>query len=409
MRSWPGLYLPPITANYPQLNLFSTYAAKLVGVNQDLPIDIYVCGITPYDSTHCGHAATYITFDLIHRYLKSAGATVNFIENITDIDDPLLERANRDGQDWHELAENQIDLFRSDMVALHVLPPTSYIGAIESMSEVFKQIAVFQAANLTYEIDGDLYLSIAECTGALENLPFSLEESLRIFKERGGDPDRVGKKHPLDTLLWLKGRPNEPAWESPFGAGRPGWHIECAAIALKYASGNPKFTLTIQGGGSDLIFPHHYMSGVQGRNLVNREFAEIYTHTGMIGLAGEKMSKSKGNLVFVSTLLAEGVDPVVIRVNLMQDRYRDDRMWSGTGLARAEEKVLRIRSALSREEVAPTKPLINEIISALSSDLDTPKVFELVDRWCFDTEAGQSGGSAGEIARAFDALLGLTF
>ena len=409
MRSWPGLYLPPITANYPQLNLFSTYAAKLVGVNQDLPIDIYVCGITPYDSTHCGHAATYITFDLIHRYLKSAGATVNFIENITDIDDPLLERANRDGQDWHELAENQIDLFRSDMVALHVLPPTSYIGAIESMSEVFKQIAVFQAANLTYEIDGDLYLSIAECPGALENLPFSLEESLRIFKERGGDPDRVGKKHPLDTLLWLKGRPNEPAWESPFGAGRPGWHIECAAIALKYASGDPKFTLTIQGGGSDLIFPHHYMSGVQGRNLVNREFAEIYTHTGMIGLAGEKMSKSKGNLVFVSTLLAEGVDPVVIRVNLMQDRYRDDRMWSGTGLARAEEKVLRIRSALSREEVAPTKPLINEIISALSSDLDTPKVFELVDRWCFDTEAGQSGGSAGEIARAFDALLGLTF
>ncbi len=409
MRSWPGLYLPPITANYPQLNLFSTYAAKLVGVNQDLPIDIYVCGITPYDSTHCGHAATYITFDLIHRYLKSAGATVNFIENITDIDDPLLERANRDGQDWHELAENQIDLFRSDMVALHVLPPTSYIGAIESMSEVFKQIAVLQAANLTYEIDGDLYLSIAECPGALENLPFSLEESLRIFKERGGDPDRVGKKHPLDTLLWLKGRPNEPAWESPFGAGRPGWHIECAAIALKYASGNPKFTLTIQGGGSDLIFPHHYMSGVQGRNLVNREFAEIYTHTGMIGLAGEKMSKSKGNLVFVSTLLAEGVDPVVIRVNLMQDRYRDDRMWSGTGLARAEEKVLRIRSALSREEVAPTKPLINEIISALSSDLDTPKVFELVDRWCFDTEAGQSGGSAGEIARAFDALLGLTF
>ena len=409
MRSWPGLYLPPITANYPQLNLFSTYAAKLVGVNQDLPIDIYVCGITPYDSTHCGHAATYITFDLIPRYLKSAGATVNFIENITDIDDPLLERANRDGQDWHELAENQIDLFRSDMVALHVLPPTSYIGAIESMSEVFKQIAVFQAANLTYEIDGDLYLSIAECPGALENLPFSLEESLRIFKERGGDPDRVGKKHPLDTLLWLKGRPNEPAWESPFGAGRPGWHIECAAIALKYASGNPKFTLTIQGGGSDLIFPHHYMSGVQGRNLVNREFAEIYTHTGMIGLAGEKMSKSKGNLVFVSTLLAEGVDPVVIRVNLMQDRYRDDRMWSGTGLARAEEKVLRIRSALSREEVAPTKPLINEIISALSSDLDTPKVFELVDRWCFDTEAGQSGGSAGEIARAFDALLGLTF
>ncbi len=409
MRSWPDLYLPPITAYYPQLTLFSTYTKKFVPVKQELPIDIYVCGITPYDATHCGHAATYITFDLIHRYLKSAGATVNLIENITDIDDPLLERAARDGQNWQELAENQIDLFRSDMTALHVLPPTSYIGAIESMTEVFKQIAVFQAANLTYEIAGDLYLSIAECPGALEDLPFSLEESLRISKERGGDPDRVGKKHPLDTLLWLKGRPNEPAWESPFGPGRPGWHIECAAIALKYANGNPKFTLTIQGGGSDLIFPHHYMSGVQGKNLVNREFAEIYTHTGMIGLVGEKMSKSKGNLVFVSKLLAEGVDPVVIRINLMQDRYRNDRMWSGAGLAQAEEKVLRIRSALSREEVAPTKPLINEIISALSSDLDTPKVFKLVDRWCFDTEAGQTGGSSGEIARAFDALLGLTF
>lgn len=409
MRSWPDLYLPPITANYPQLNLFSTYTKKLVPVNQELPLSIYVCGITPYDATHCGHAATYIAFDLIHRYLKSAGANVNFIENITDIDDPLLERAARDGVDWQDLAENQIDLFRSDMTALHVLPPTSYVGAIESMNEVFKQIAVFQAANLTYEIAGDLYLSIAECPGALENLPLSFAESLRIFKERGGDPDRVGKKHPLDTLLWLKGRPNEPAWESPFGPGRPGWHIECAAIALKHASGNPKSTLTIQGGGSDLIFPHHYMSGVQGRTLANREFAEIYAHTGMIGLAGEKMSKSKGNLVFVSKLLADGVDPVVIRIHLMQDRYRDDRMWSGAGLAQAEEKVMRIRSALSREEVAPTNPLIDEIITALSNDLDTPKVFKLVDRWCFDTESGRSGGSSGEIARVFDALLGLTF
>lgn len=409
MHSWPDIYVPPVSADFPNLSLFSTYQKTLKYVDSSETINIYVCGITPYDATHCGHAATYISFDLIHRYLKCSGKTVNFIENITDIDDPLLERASRDSIDWQELAMSQIDLFRSDMTALHVLPPSYYIGAIESMSEVFKQIKIFNSKGLTYELDGDLYLSIAECEGTIVNLPHDLTESLRIFKERGGDPDRVGKKHPLDTLLWLKARAGEPSWDSPFGAGRPGWHIECAAIALKYATENRDSVLTIQGGGSDLIFPHHYMSAVQGKSLTGREFAHIYSHTGMIGLDGEKMSKSKGNLVFVSKLLADGVDPVTIRVGLMREHYRTDRMWSGAGLASAEEDVARIRKALSREVVAPSVPLIEKIVVALSKDLDTPEVFKLINQWCSDTENGGEGGSAGEVARALDALLGLTF
>lgn len=409
MRSWPNLYIPPLDFDIPELSIFSTYKQQIVTISRRTEMEIYVCGITPYDATHCGHAATYITFDLIHRYLLAAGSKVNFIENITDIDDPLLERATRDGQNWRELAESQIDLFRADMTALHVIPPTSYIGAVESMNEVFKQIAIFQGANLIYDIEGDLYLSIEECEGALDSLPFTLAESLKIFQERGGDPDRPGKRHRLDTLLWLKARPGEPSWDSPFGPGRPGWHIECAAIALKYAKGNSESVLTIQGGGSDLIFPHHYMSAVQVKALTKVDLAQIFVHTGMIGLNGEKMSKSKGNLVFISTLLAEGVDPVVIRVGLMQGRYREDRMWSGGGLQVASDLVHKIRSTLSREVVAPTKPLVEQIIVALSNDLDTPEVFQLISKWCSDSEKGVVGGLPGEAARAFDALLGLTF
>lgn len=409
MRSWPELYLPSVAGKFPELRIFSTYVKRLEIVNRESPVEIYVCGITPYDATHCGHAATYISFDLIHRFLKCAGSTVNFIENITDIDDPLLERANRDKQNWRDLAESQIDLFRSDMTALHVLPPTSYIGAIESMTEVFKQIAVFKKAGLTYELAGDLYLSISECEGALDDLPLSLADALRIFKERGGDPDRVGKRHPLDTLLWMKARSGEPSWDSPFGNGRPGWHIECAAIALKYANGNHRSTLTIQGGGSDLIFPHHFMSAVQAKTLTKKEFADIYAHTGMIGLDGDKMSKSKGNLVFISKLLSQGIDPMVIRTNLMSEHYRADRMWSEQSLEKTSTQVSRIRSVLSREVVAPTASLINKIVAALANDLDTPAVFRAIDQWCAATETGEVGGSAGEISRAFDSLLGLSF
>jgi len=382
---------------------------------------MYVCGITPYDATHLGHAATYLTFDLIHRYLLASGKKVHFVENITDIDDPLLERAERDNLDWVALAEKEIELFRSDMTALRVLPPQFYIGAVESIPDVISAIEIYQSRNLTYVLDGDVYLSLKRIPGALENLPVSYSEAIEIFRQRGGDPDRPGKEDPLDTVLWLSKKPGEPFWSSPYGDGRPGWHIECTAISLKYLApmkGDEDSQLrlipliTLQGGGSDLLFPHHYMSSVQARALRGREFSTLYVHAGMIGLDGEKMSKSKGNLVFVSKLLSDGVDPMTIRIALLRDKYSHDRMWSNDLLLSAESLRARMIEALAQTHVVSTDTLRKEIISALSQGLNTEKVFHALEEWLqhnIQAKADERVESSGVIARFLDGLLGLTF
>ena len=382
---------------------------------------MYVCGITPYDATHLGHAATYLTFDLIHRYLLASGKKVHFVENITDIDDPLLERAERDHLDWVELAEKEIELFRSDMTALRVLPPQFYIGAVESIPDVISAIEIYRSRNLTYVLDGDVYLSLKRFPGALENLPVSYSEAIEIFRQRGGDPDRPGKEDPLDTVLWLAKKPGEPFWSSPYGDGRPGWHIECTAISLKYLApmkGDEDSQLrsipliTLQGGGSDLLFPHHYMSSVQARALRGREFSALYVHAGMIGLDGEKMSKSKGNLVFVSKLLSDGVDPMTIRIALLRDKYSNDRMWSNDLLASAESLRARMIEAFAQTHVVSTDTLRKEIVSALSQGLNTEKVFHVLEEWLqhnIQAKADERVESSGVIARFLDGLLGLTF
>ncbi len=412
MLSWPDIYIPPIDqgTTFKPLTLLSHYSKVRVRLDSALPKSLYVCGITPYDSTHLGHAATYLTFDLIHRYLVASGNRVAFTENITDIDDPLIERAKRDGGDWQELARDQINLFRSDMTALRVLPPRDFIGVVESIPELIKKILIMEGLKKTYRVAGDLYLSLLDVEGAIENLPCSLDKAIEIFAERGGDPARVGKKHPLDPLLWSLQKPGEPGWDSPFGIGRPGWHIECATIALDSLdgfNGSDEYSITIQGGGSDLFFPHHYMSALHSQVLTEKPFAEVYVHAGMIGLNGEKMSKSKGNLVFVSRLLSDGVDPMAIRLALMEDPYASDRMWSDQRLIDSNNFLERLRSSLAREEVAPTATLIHEIAAAIADDLDMKKVFALLRKWCTDCEAGSSGGQAGALSRALDTLCGL--
>ncbi|NDC82020.1 MAG: hypothetical protein EBZ79_05110 [Actinobacteria bacterium] len=237
MLSWPNVYMPPALAgiNPPTLALFDSYKGKKVAISGDQN-SIYVCGITPYDATHMGHAATYLAFDLVNRYLKASGKKVSFVENITDIDDPLLERAARDCQDWKELAASQIDLFREDMTALNVLPPNAYRGVIESMDDIILLVEQMIAIGKTYELEGDIYLDLQQVDGAIQDLPLPLEQALIIFKERGGDPQRVGKRHALDPLLWKARAGEDPYWIASFGEGRPGWHIECTAIALKNLS-----------------------------------------------------------------------------------------------------------------------------------------------------------------------------
>jgi len=409
MLSWPDAYMPPALAGikHPTLQLFDSYKGKKVDILGEQS-SIYICGITPYDATHMGHAATYLTFDLVNRYLRASGKNVSFVENITDIDDPLLERATRDNQDWRELAESQIELFREDMTSLGVLPPNAYRGVIESMDEIISTVEEMIATGKSYILDGDIYLDLNQVDGAIENLPLALDQALKIFEERGGDPARVGKRHALDPLLWKARKGDDPFWEAPFGQGRPGWHIECTAIALKNLPKASSTSITLQAGGSDLIFPHHYMTALQAKALTGVEFASCYSHAGMIGLDGEKMSKSKGNLVFVSKLRQEGVSPALIIIALFTDRYSTDRMWSRELLDDANKLLARLLSALSRQEVAPTFEVVQEIVNAISDDLNSPKVFELLNSWCLKTEEGEVGGSPGEISRALDTYLGIT-
>jgi L-cysteine:1D-myo-inositol 2-amino-2-deoxy-alpha-D-glucopyranoside ligase len=414
MKSWAGpSYRKEASSrkDVPVLNLFNTASSQVESLEVKDFYRMYVCGITPYDATHLGHASTYISFDLINRYLRFSGATVAFVENITDIDDPLLERALRDGVDWQELAHSQIELFRGDMVALRVIPPDHYIGVVEAMEQIIESILLLQKADSLYAVEGDLYFRVRRDPEFLERSHISLNTALEIFSQRGGDPQRVGKEDPLDALVWRMQRPGEPGWPSPFGMGRPGWHIECSAIALHFLNPSPEddYAIDIQGGGSDLIFPHHDMSAAQGLIATDQQFARSFVHTGMIGLDGEKMSKSLGNLVFVSRLLADGVDPMAIRLALMGHHYRSDHMWTTPEISRAEKFVERLRLNLSRVEVAPTSPVMAEILVAMSQDLNTEGVIALLVTWCEKTERGQSGGSAGELARFLDELLGLAF
>jgi len=409
---WPSPSLPHIDHQVPALRLQSTSGPFeiLPGSEQRM----YVCGITPYDATHLGHAATYLTFDLINRYTRLSGGSMHFVENITDIDEPLLVRAERDGSDWQSLAQKETDLFAADMAALRILAPEWFVPATQVMDLVDQAISAMEQNGFVYTLEGDFYFRTKEL---LADLPYPEAECLRIFGERGGDPERSGKEHPLDPVLWIANKEGEPGWQSSHGFGRPGWHIECAVISLRYLLGEDFLTgdstrsslIDIQGGGSDLIFPHHFMSAIQVKAITGAQFARAYVHSGMIGLDGEKMSKSKGNLVFVSKLLEEGVDPVIIRFALLRDHYASDRMWSQEILISATSDVARIRMALSRNEVAPTAAVVAEIITALSENLDTPKAMAAIFTWVDATESGLVGGSTGELARALDSALGLAF
>ena len=411
MKSWNEVAIPTLDSaiDFPALTLTNSASGVKEPIQSKPLYRMYVCGITPYDATHLGHAATYLTFDLINRYLRASGSEVRYVQNITDIDDPLLERANRDGIEWTDLAHQQIDLFRSDMINLRVIPPAHYIGAVDAIPLVAAAIEKLSSKDSIYPVDQDLYFKVHADSQFGQRSHFSQEKMMEIFAERGGDPTRVGKIDPLDCLVWMSQRPNEPGWPSPFGVGRPGWHIECTAIAIKYLEPSPSedALIDIQGGGSDLIFPHHEMCAAQAQVLSGKPLASTYVHAGMIGLDGEKMSKSKGNLVFVSKLVADGRDPMAIRWALMKNHYRTDRMWTEELLLAAESELSALRSALAQSEVAPTKDLVRAIIDSLADDLDTSSIIDSINSWVGLTQSGASGGDGKSLIAALDALMGL--
>jgi L-cysteine:1D-myo-inositol 2-amino-2-deoxy-alpha-D-glucopyranoside ligase len=364
---------------------------------------MYVCGITPYDATHLGHAATYVAFDLLNRAWRNAGHAVRYVQNVTDVDDPLLERATATGEDWMALAERETELFRTDMEALRVLPPKAYVGAVEAIPLVVEMIGDLQKVGAVYDVDGDLYFSVrADPTfGSVSG--WGREQMLGIFAERGGDPDRPGKRDPLDCLLWLAERPDAPAWDSVLGRGRPGWHIECSAIARDHLGGG----FEVQGGGSDLVFPHHEMSASESQVAEpDVRFARAYVHAGMVALDGEKMSKSKGNLELVSRLREGGTDPMAIRLALLAHHYRSDWEWTADGLERAEALLKTLRAAVSTPAGPPTGAVVDAVLSALATDLDAPSALAVLEEWASSDDTSEPGAGAA-IKRVVDAALGV--
>jgi L-cysteine:1D-myo-inositol 2-amino-2-deoxy-alpha-D-glucopyranoside ligase len=413
MQSWSARPVPalPGQPSPRQVQAFDTLRREVVPIGPTSGrARMYVCGITPYDATHIGHAATYVAFDLLHRIWRDAALEVTYVQNVTDVDDPLLERANAVGVDWQSLAEEQTQLYREDMAALNVLPPEHLVGAVEAIPQVVELISTLQGRGAVYTVEdpefADLYFaqdSDAEF-GSLGRLPE--EEALRVFAEKGGDPERPGKKAPLDCVVWRVARTGEPSWESPFGAGRPGWHIECTAIALNLLGAD----FDVQGGGSDLVFPHHEMSAAHGRVATDRPFASAYLHGGMVGLDGEKMSKSRGNLVFVSKLRESGVDPMAIRLALLAHHYRDDWEWTDDLLAAAEERLGRWRRAVRLDTGLNADEVLARMRSALAHDLDGPTALAAVDAWAdasIDMDSDDTEAPA-LIAQASEALLGVT-
>lgn len=412
MKAWATTYIPPLAHfSTPTLRLTNSLTGEKEEVGEE-KVSMYVCGITPYDATHLGHAATYLSFDLINRYLRFSGKQLHYIQNITDVDDPLLERANRDGQQWEELAEEQIALFRDDMVSLRILPPDHYMGAVETIPWVIHAIEELQKLGAVYYVENDLYFDITSDSKFSSYTTLTKEEQHTIFAERGGDPLRNGKRNPLDCLIWRGKRAGEPHWPSPFGDGRPGWHIECTAIALEYLTA----PISIQGGGSDLHFPHHSMCAAEGRVLKNRDFAKRFVHTGMIGLDGEKMSKSRGNLKFVSVMRSQAVDSMALRLALLSGHYRADRSWSDELLQSSQQRLEFWRRAISSPYGGNVAPLIEEILTALSDDLDTPRAFTLIDTWASQRlyelespqrELSENVSEIGQLSRFLDAVLGI--
>lgn len=369
----------------------------LSGARQPLPpgpVSLYVCGVTPYDTTHLGHAFTFVQFDTLVRALRWLGRTVTYVQNVTDIDDSILQRARKLGVDWRMLGDEQTMQYRRDMRALHVLDPDQYVRATDSLNTIQQLISALIDRGLAYPVEGGsvfFRVRAAPTYGELSRL--SRQEMLAIAgRQDDADLDDSRKEDPLDFALWKgwSGDPAEPCWPSPWGEGRPGWHIECSALATRYLG--PQ--LTIHGGGSDLIFPHHESEIVQSEGATGiRPFVHTWVHSGMVGMDGEKMSKSRGNMVFVRDLLTR-YSPDAIRVYLLSHHYRDVFEWSPSGLDAAASVAERL--ALAAHEPDHAADARQRFTDALEADLHTPRALEVLD------------SASGVTLRELAGVLGLT-
>ncbi|HSX09024.1 MAG TPA: cysteine--tRNA ligase [Candidatus Saccharimonadales bacterium] len=348
-------------------------------------VKLYVCGITPYDTTHLGHAFTYTTFDILYRFLEWKKYKINYTQNVTDIDDDILKRAKKVGEDWKKLGEFWTNKYTTDMKSLHNTPPTHYVKATETIPTIIELIAKLVADDYAYEKNGNVYFDVTRDPEYGKLSKYSRDQMIQLSTERGADPNDPNKKDPLDFIMWQKSKEDEPSWDSPWGKGRPGWHIECSAMAYKYLDKK----IDIHGGGSDLRYPHHESEIAQSEAFTDEKpFSQFWMHTGTVMYDGEKMSKSLGNLVLVSDLL-KTYTPNAIRYLLLLHHYRKPWEYYQEELDQAQKTIKSIENKLKSlpESSDEGTKLLEKFSAAMENDLDTPHSLEILNEALENREA----------------------
>jgi L-cysteine:1D-myo-inositol 2-amino-2-deoxy-alpha-D-glucopyranoside ligase len=384
------------------LRIFETSERRVVPFEPGPIVRMYVCGITPYDSTHLGHAATYLTYDLLIRRLEELGHEVRMVRNVTDVDDSILPKARELGIPYLELAEAELTRFRSDMDALDMRPAYAEPRATESIDSMIEMTAQLLDRGHAYLTHGTVYFDITtfERFGELSHYP--RDRMIKLAEARGGRPDDPHRRDPLDFVLWQPSLPDEPKWRAPFGVGRPGWHIECSVMST--AALGP--TLDLHGGGTDLIFPHHECEIAQSESVTGETFSRHWMHSAMVSYEGEKMSKSLGNLVFISDLL-ETCDPRAIRLALMRHHYRAGFEWYDTDLDEGVALLHRLAVAAKAPTGADPRPFAERVRAAIDDDLNAPKAIDALDDLASAILSGGDDASAPATLRELAALLGV--
>lgn len=350
------------------MRLFDTARKQVVPFNPGPTVAMYVCGITPYDATHLGHANTYLTYDLLIRRLEDLGHTVNMVRNITDVDDSILPKARSLGVDYLELAAAETARFHRDMEALDTRPPIAEPRATQSIDDIVAIVSTLESQGHTYTVEGTTYFSVATYAGFGNLSGFSRDEMIDLARERGGHPDDERQRDPLDFVLWQPSLDDEPSWPSPWGPGRPGWHIECSAMAHRALGA----TIDLHGGGGDLVFPHHECEIAQSESAHGEPFVKHWMHCGLVAYEGTKMSKSLGNLVFISEML-KVADPRAIRLALMSHHYRTDWEWFDADIDDGTATLARLHEAANTPLASPDPaPYLARLRAALDDDLDAP-------------------------------------
>ena len=352
------------------MRLYDTARRDIVPFTPDELVLMYTCGITPYDATHLGHASTFLFYDILQRRLIDLGHTVRCVRNVTDVDDPLFAKARELGVHYLDLAAGEEARFNRDMEALEMLPAYSTPRASSAITDIRKFIGLVLERGFAYAVGGSVYFDVTKVPTFGEVSHYSHEQMLEFARQRGGNVDDPQKRNPLDFVLWHPSADDEPAWDATWGAGRPGWHIECSALALRDLG----TTIDLHGGGSDLIFPHHECERAQSEAATGETFVKHWMHVAMVFKDGEKMSKSLGNLVFVDQLRTVW-DPRSIRIAIIEHHYRKEWEWDETLMSRSSARLTQWVASVGGTQ----SDLLDSVRACLDNDLDTPGALALID------------------------------